>query len=62
MSPEQVCGRPVDHRSDIFSFALVLYEMLAGRRAFQGDSSFEVMNAILKEEPPELPESVPPAL
>jgi TolB-like protein len=52
MSPEQVRGRPADHRSDIFSFGAVLYEMLTGRRAFRGDTAVETMNAILKEEPP----------
>ena len=62
MSPEQVKGLPADHRSDIFSFGLVLYEMLAGKRAFSGGSSIEVMSAILKEEPPELPESILPGL
>src|ERR1017187_6279168 len=62
MSPEQVRGEAVDHRSDLFSFGVVLYEMLGGKRAFAGASSVEVMNAILKEEPPELPASVPPAL
>ena len=51
MSPEQVRGLKVDHRSDIFSFGVVLYEMLTGRRAFQGDSAVETMNAILKEDP-----------
>jgi len=55
MSPEQVRGLPADHRSDIFAFGVVLYEMLSGRRAFRGDSAVETMNAILKEEPPELP-------
>ena len=54
MSPEQVRGEPVDHRSDIFSFGAVLYEMLTGRRAFRGDSAAETMNAILKEDPPDL--------
>jgi Tol biopolymer transport system component len=62
MSPEQVRGEPVDHRSDLFSFGVVLYEMLSGKRAFAGASSVEVMNAILKDDPPELPASVPPAL
>jgi Tol biopolymer transport system component len=62
MSPEQVRGAAADHRSDLFSFGVVLYEMLCGKRAFAGDSSVEVMNAILKEEPPELPASVPAAL
>ncbi len=54
MSPEQVRGQALDHRSDIFSFGVVLYEMLSGTQAFQGDSNVEVMNAILKEDPPQL--------
>ncbi|HVE66412.1 MAG TPA: serine/threonine-protein kinase, partial [Thermoanaerobaculia bacterium] len=65
MSPEQVRGGATDHRSDLFSFGAILFEMLSGRRAFQGDSSVETMNAILKEEPPELTGSgrnVPPGI
>jgi eukaryotic-like serine/threonine-protein kinase len=62
MSPEQVRGDPADHRSDLFSFGVVLYEMLCGKRAFAGHSPVEVMNAILKEELPELPASVPQEL
>ncbi len=54
MSPEQVRGGLVDHRSDIFSFGAILYEAISGDRAFKGDSSVETMNAILKEDPPEL--------
>ncbi|HQR38891.1 MAG TPA: protein kinase, partial [Blastocatellia bacterium] len=54
MSPEQVRGIGVDHRSDIFSFGAVLYEMLTGTKAFKGDSAVEVLNSILKDEPPEL--------
>jgi Tol biopolymer transport system component len=54
MSPEQVRGQRVDHRSDIFSFGAVLYEMLAGKRAFKRESSVETLNAILTDEPPEL--------
>jgi TolB-like protein len=54
MSPEQVRGEAVDHRSDVFSFGAVLYEMLSGRRAFRRDSPVETMNAILKEDPPEI--------
>ncbi len=57
MSPEQVRGQDLDHRSDIFSFGVILYEMLSGQRTFSGDSAIEVMNAILKEEPPELSET-----
>jgi serine/threonine protein kinase/Tol biopolymer transport system component len=53
MSPEQVRGQAVDHRTDIFSFGAVLYEMMSGRRAFRGDSAVETLNAILKEEPAE---------
>ncbi len=65
MSPEQVRGQKVDHRSDIFAVGVILYEMLSGQRAFTGDSAVEVMNAILKEEPPELAETnakISPAL
>ena len=54
MSPEQVRGLAVDHRTDIFSFGVVFYEMLSGARAFHGDSNVETMNAILKSDPPEL--------
>jgi Tol biopolymer transport system component/tRNA A-37 threonylcarbamoyl transferase component Bud32 len=65
MSPEQVRSQPIDHRSDIFSFGVVLYEMLSGRRAFPGDSAVESLNAILKDDPPELTEAsakISPAL
>src|SRR5262245_17407993 len=57
MSPEQLRGQAVDHRSDIFSFGAIFYEMLSGRRAFHGESAPETMSAILKEEPPELSET-----
>ena len=56
MSPEQVKGLAADHRSDLFSFGAILYEMLSGKRAFHGDSSVETMSAILKQDPPELTE------
>ena len=65
MSPEQVRGRPADHRSDIFSFGAILYEMLSGRRAFRGESTADTISAILREDPPELSStnrSVNPAL
>jgi eukaryotic-like serine/threonine-protein kinase len=65
MSPEQVRGQAADYRSDIFSFGVILYEMLSGRRAFTGESAVEVMNAILKEEPQDLAETnarISPAL
>jgi serine/threonine protein kinase len=54
MSPEQVRGRPLDHRSDIFAFGAILYEMLSGQRAFRGDSPADTMSAILREDPPDL--------
>ena len=54
MSPEQVRGQPADHRSDIFAFGVILYEMLTGKRAFHRDSVVEVMHAILKDDIPDL--------
>jgi len=51
MSPEQVRGQAVDHRSDIFAFGAILYEMLTGKRAFHGVSAADTMSAILREEP-----------
>lgn len=51
MSPEQAQGLPVDARSDIFSFGLVMYEMLSGKRAFTGNSAFATMSAIVRDEP-----------
>jgi Tol biopolymer transport system component len=65
MSPEQVRGLAVDHRSDIFSFGAVLYEMLAGKRAFRGVTSADTMSAILSSDPPELESgrrTIPPML
>jgi len=51
MSPEQATGRPVDARSDIFSFGAVLYEMVSGHQAFRGDTAIETISAILRDEP-----------
>jgi Tol biopolymer transport system component len=65
MPPEQVKGQVADHRSDLFSFGAILYEMLLGTRAFTGETSVEIMNAILKEDPPDLLEAgqnIPAAL
>jgi eukaryotic-like serine/threonine-protein kinase len=62
MSPEQVRGLEVDHRSDIFSFGVILHELLTGKRAFHGETSAETMTAILKQDPPELSDTVPSAV
>lgn len=59
MSPEQVRGQVAGHRSDIFSFGVILYEMITGKRAFQEESMAETMSAIVKQEPPEITESNP---
>jgi Tol biopolymer transport system component len=54
MSPEQVRGAGVDHRSDLFSFGAILYEMISGQRAFRGSTPADTISAILKEDPPEV--------
>jgi dipeptidyl aminopeptidase/acylaminoacyl peptidase len=59
MAPEQVRGEAVDSRADVFALGVVCYEMLAGRRAFERDSAVEVMAAIVRDDPPDLPERVP---
>jgi serine/threonine protein kinase len=59
MSPEQACGRPTDARSDIFSFGIVLYELLAGRRPFGGTTDKELLQTIIHCSPPPLGADVP---
>ena len=55
MAPEQAEGKPLDARSDIFSFGSVFYEMLSGKRAFPGSSTAQAFSAVLRDEPPPLP-------
>jgi eukaryotic-like serine/threonine-protein kinase len=65
MAPEQVRGQSVDHRTDIFAFGAILYEMLSGRRAFHRSTAAETMTAVLCEDPPavsQLAQSTTPGL
>ena len=65
MSPEQLRGQNADHRTDIFSFGAILYEMLAGKRAFQKATAADTQSAILNEDPLSISQvttNIPPAL
>ncbi|HZR30061.1 MAG TPA: protein kinase, partial [Terriglobales bacterium] len=65
MSPEQIRGKSADPRSDIFAFGTILYEMLAGTRAFSGETLTDINAAILRDDPPEISQTdptIPPAL
>ena len=64
MSPEQTKGRALDTRTDIFAFGCVLYEMLTGQPAFEGEDVEDILRAVLKSEPDwaRLPSDVPPLI
>jgi serine/threonine protein kinase len=59
MAPEQLEGKPVDHRADLFAFGAVMYEMLTGTRAFEGQSQASVIASILKEDPRPVSQLIP---
>ncbi len=59
MSPEQALGKPADHRSDIFSFGALLYEMATGRRAFTGENGISTLSSVLRDEPRRVLEILP---
>ncbi len=59
MSPEQVAGRALDHRTDIFSLGVMLHEMATGRRPFEGSSSAELISSILRDNPPSVTDARP---
>ncbi len=59
MSPEQICGDPVDHRTDIFSFGILAYELLTGQKAFRSDTLFKLLEMVVKEEPESISELAP---
>ncbi len=59
MSPEQAAGRPIDARSDTFSFGVMLYELLTGRRPFAAPTDLELIQAIIHASPPPLPQNLP---
>jgi eukaryotic-like serine/threonine-protein kinase len=58
MSPEQARGEPVDHRSDLFAFGVILYEMLTGVRPFAGSTMADTISAVLRDEPAALPDRI----
>jgi eukaryotic-like serine/threonine-protein kinase len=62
MSPEQARGQEVDERTDIFSLGVLIYEMIAGRRPFEGATRAEIIRSLIEREPPPLDEDVPAAL
>ena len=62
MSPEQALGRKLDARSDIFTFGVVLYELLAGRHPFAGESDIVMLQGVIHSQPPPLPDEIPEAL
>ena len=59
LAPEHISGEPIDWRADMFALGLLLYEMVAGKQPFVRSTTVETLAAVIKDDPPDLPEDLP---